>query len=149
MNECGVHEPTLGWSCALTMRGSVPTRPHFVLEANGKMRKNVNIVRVAPHLGGMMMSITVHTTIGRTGDILYAPVGTEEAVMMSVIGGCYFGLNAVGMRIWELLEHPRMIAELCAQLCEEFEVEAEACEVDVLKFVNELIANGIVHEAAA
>jgi hypothetical protein len=112
------------------------------------MRKNVNIVHLAPNLGGMM-SITLDTTLSRTGEILYAPVGTEEAVMMSVVAGRYYGLNAVGTRIWDLLERPMTIAELCAQLCEEFEVEAQTCEAEVLKFVNELIANGIVHEAAA
>ncbi len=97
----------------------------------------------------MPISITLDTAVSRTGETLYARVGTEEGVMMSVAAGRYYGLNAVAVRIWELLERPMTIAELCARLCEEFEVDARTCEAEVLKFVNELIDNGMVHAAAA
>jgi hypothetical protein len=95
------------------------------------------------------MSITLDTRLSRAGEILYAPVGTEEAVMMSVAASRYYGLNAVGKSIWELLEQPRTIAEICTRLCEEFEVDAQTCQAEVLKFVNDLIGSGIVHELAA
>ena len=95
------------------------------------------------------MSIGLHTTLSRNGDILNAPVGSEEAVMMDVTAGRYYGLNAVASRIWELLETPKTIAQLCAQICEEFEVDAQTCEAEVLKFVQDLINNRVVHEAAA
>lgn len=95
------------------------------------------------------MPITLDTTVSHSGETLYARVGKEEAVMMSVTAGRYYGLNAVAARIWELLERPMTIAELCARLCEEFEVDAQTCEAEVLKFVNDLIDNGIVHAAAA
>jgi Coenzyme PQQ synthesis protein D (PqqD) len=95
-----------------------------------------------------MMSIGPDTTVSRNGDILHASVGTEETVMMSVAAGRYYGLNAVGSRIWELLETQRTIAQLYAQICEEFEVDPQTCEAEVLKFVQDLINNGLVHEAA-
>ena len=95
------------------------------------------------------MSIGLDTILSRNDDILHASVGSEEAVMMSVTAGRYYGLNAVASRIWELLETPKTIAELCAQICEEFEVDAQTCEAEVLKFVQDLIDNGVVHEAAA
>ena len=96
-----------------------------------------------------MMSIGLDTILSRNDDILHASVGSEEAVMMSVTAGRYYGLNAVASRIWELLETPKTIAQLCAQICEEFEVDAQTCEAEVLKFVQDLIDNGVVHEAAA
>jgi hypothetical protein len=95
------------------------------------------------------MAITLETTLSRNSDILHAAVGTDEAVMMSIEVGRYYGLNAVASRIWELLETPKTVAQLCALLCEEFEVEARTCEAEVLKFASNLIDNGIVHEAAA
>jgi hypothetical protein len=95
------------------------------------------------------MSITLETTLSRNADILHASVGTEEGVMMSIEEGRYYGLNAVASRIWELLETPKTVAQLCALLCEEFEVEVRTCETDVLKFVQDLIDNRVVHEAAA
>jgi Coenzyme PQQ synthesis protein D (PqqD) len=95
------------------------------------------------------MSIGLDTILSRNDDILHASVGSEEAVMMSVTAGRYYGLNAVASRIWELLETPKTIAELCAQICEEFEVDAQTCEVEALKFVQDLVDNGVVHEVAA
>jgi hypothetical protein len=95
------------------------------------------------------MSIMLDTKLSRNGDILHAPVGTEEAVMLSISAGRYYGLNAVASRVWELLETPKTIAQLCAQICEEFEVDMQTCEAEVLKFVQVLIDNGIVNEAAA
>jgi hypothetical protein len=95
------------------------------------------------------MSTGLNTALSRNSDILYAPVGSEEMVMMSVTAGRYYGLNTVASRVWELLETPKTIAQLCAQICEEFEVDAQTCEAEVLKFVQDLIGNGIVHEAAA
>jgi Coenzyme PQQ synthesis protein D (PqqD) len=97
----------------------------------------------------LSISITLDTVVSRAGETLYARAGTDEAVMMSVAAGRYYGLNAVASRIWELLERPMAIAELCARLCEEFEVEAMTCEAEALNFVNELIDNGMVHAAAA
>ena len=95
------------------------------------------------------MSITLETVLSRNNDILHAPVNPEEAVMLSISAGRYYGLNAVAARIWELLETPKTTAELCTRLCAEFEVEAPACEHDVLKFVDQLVANRIVDAAPA
>jgi hypothetical protein len=94
------------------------------------------------------MSITLETALSRNENILHAPVGTEEVVMMSVEAGRYYGLNAVASRIWELLEKPMTVAQVCARLCDEFEVDAQTCEAEVLKFISDLMDNGIVHEGA-
>jgi Coenzyme PQQ synthesis protein D (PqqD) len=107
--------------------------------------KYVTVAGVASDLGGTPISITLHTALSRNDQILCAPIGTEEAVMLSVTAGSYYGLNAVAVRIWKLLERPKTIAELCARLREEFEVDALTCEADVLEFVKDLIDNGIVH----
>jgi len=91
------------------------------------------------------MSIGMNTIFRRNVDLLYAPVGTEQAVMMSIDAGLYYGLNAVGTRIWELLETPHTIEQLCLQVCEEFDVDARTCEAAVLKFMEQLVENKIVH----
>jgi hypothetical protein len=65
--------------------------------------------------------------------------------MMSLENYRYFGLNAVGVRIWELLENPATVAGLSAKICEEFEVDPQTCETAVLHFAEDLARNGIVH----
>ena len=95
------------------------------------------------------MAITIDTTLSRNGEILYASVGTEDAVMLNVAAGNYYGLNSVAARIWELLERPMSVSGLCAQLCDEFEVDKQTCEAAVLTFANEIINNGIAYASAA
>lgn len=85
----------------------------------------------------------------RNPDLLCAPVGEGGAVMLSVATGLYFGLDPVGLRIWELLEAPRAIGELRDRLLEEFDVDAAACEADLKRFVDEMLDNGVVTADAA
>jgi hypothetical protein len=91
------------------------------------------------------MTITRDTRVTRAADVLFAQVGSDEGVMLSVEQGCYYGLNPVAARICELLETARTVAEITAQVCEEFEVDSNTAETAVLEFVAKLAANGIVH----
>ncbi|GIJ46755.1 hypothetical protein Val02_36410 [Virgisporangium aliadipatigenens] len=76
-------------------------------------------------------------TIVRADAPLTADVG-DELVMLSPEHGEYFGLNAVGTRIWELIAEPRALSELCARLADEFEVDDETCRAEVLEFLRQL-----------
>lgn len=85
----------------------------------------------------------------RNDKIIHAPVGPEQLVMLSVDAGRYYSVNAVGRRVWELLEEPKSIAELRAAICAEFDVDEAVCEADVVKFIGEMIKNGMVYAAGA
>lgn len=77
----------------------------------------------------------------RTGDWITAKVG-DELVMMSAENGRYLGLNEVGSRVWELIEAPRELVDLCGVLELEFDVTPEVCRAEVEAFLNELVSNG-------
>jgi hypothetical protein len=94
------------------------------------------------------MSITMRTRVIRSNGILHAPIDVSESVMISIDLGRYYRLNAVGARIVDLLDTPQTIAALCQRICEEFEVDARSCEVDMLKFTSSLIDRGVVVVAA-
>jgi Coenzyme PQQ synthesis protein D (PqqD) len=88
-------------------------------------------------------SIGLDSVVVRNREPVTADVdGT--AVMMSLLQGKYYGLDAVGTRIWELIEQPISARQLCDRLMEEFAVDAETCERDVLDFVRELAAEKLV-----
>ncbi len=75
------------------------------------------------------------------------PVSVEverSVVMMSLDLGKYFGLNEVGSRIWELLERPRPMADLCAVLQQEFDVDPDACHAEVSEFLLALANEGLI-----
>ena len=94
------------------------------------------------------MAIDRDTLLSRNAAILDAPLGDEEIVMMNVDMNSYYALNPVASRIWQLLETPRTIGQLCARIRDEFEVEPDHCEADVREFANQLLANGAVYASA-
>ncbi len=81
--------------------------------------------------------------VRKQGDWLAAKVG-DELVMMSAEQGNYIGLSDVGSRIWELIETPRNIDDVCAQLLNEFDVTPEICRAEVETFLNELVKHGAI-----
>ena len=67
-----------------------------------------------------------------------------ETVMMSVKNGKYYGMDAIGSRVWALIKQPQPVAELCDILLTEFKVDREQCERDVLVFLNKLAEDNLV-----
>lgn len=79
----------------------------------------------------------------RRGQWLTATIGTE-CVMMSVERGSYLSLSRVGTRIWELIEQPITVPDLCDRLGEEFDVPPETCRAEVDVFLADLEKHGAV-----
>ena len=64
----------------------------------------------------------------------------DEAVLLDLKSGIYFGLNGVGARTWELiLEHGRL-SEVRDALLREYEVDRNSVERDLLALAAELVA---------
>jgi len=68
----------------------------------------------------------------------------NETVMMSIENGEYYGINPIGSRIWELLDRPAAIADLCESLMEEYDVSAEDCRRDVAEFIGKLLDKDLI-----
>jgi hypothetical protein len=92
------------------------------------------------------MAIESISTVVRTAGIMTAPVDTE-IVLLNMTGNNYISLDAIGRRIWELLEEPVVVDELCRQLGTEFEATQEEIRSDVLPFLTELEREGLVRVA--
>jgi Coenzyme PQQ synthesis protein D (PqqD) len=85
--------------------------------------------------------------IKRQDGWLAAQVG-DELVMMSVESGVYIGLNDIGSRVWDLIETPRDLNEICSALSEEFETTPETCRPEVEAFLAQLEERGAVIRGA-
>lgn len=68
----------------------------------------------------------------------------DEAAILDLKSDVYFGLNAVGARIWQLIQEPRMVSEVCSILLEEYDVEPERCRHDLVALLQELAAHGLI-----
>lgn len=70
----------------------------------------------------------------------------DELVTMDIEKGKYFSLNPVATQIWELLEQPLGLQELCNLLMEEYDVEPEQCLVETKECLVKLIEIGLITE---
>ncbi|MGH9348000.1 MAG: PqqD family protein [Vicinamibacterales bacterium] len=68
----------------------------------------------------------------------------DDAVILDLNSGMYFGLNAVGARVWALLEHPRQVAEIRSVILDEFDVDHATCERDLLALLEELSGKALI-----
>jgi hypothetical protein len=70
----------------------------------------------------------------------------DELVMMDIEKGKYFSLNPVATTIWELLEVPLDVNELCSLLMENYEVDIEQCRREVVEHLAEMGKLGLILE---
>ena len=67
-----------------------------------------------------------------------------EAAILNVKSGIYFGLDPVGALIWNLLQKPQKVDAICGKVVDEYDVEPERCEQDLLGLLEELLAEGLI-----
>lgn len=94
-----------------------------------------------------MSGVTNDRRLVRSQETLAAVVD-GDTVMFSPQRDTYFGLDPIGGRVWELLEQPRSLDELCAVLCDEYDVDADICRTDVGALIDEMREAGLVRDAA-
>ncbi len=89
------------------------------------------------------MEINSESVISKNPQIISSKMD-DEVVMMSVEKGNYYGLNRVGSEIWEKLTEPVTVAGLCDKLMQEFNVEKEQCEREVITYLDKLVSEGLI-----
>lgn len=67
-----------------------------------------------------------------------------EKVMLDIASGKYYNLGAVGGAIWDLLEQPMTVKQLVDELVKQYDVEQAVCEEQVLAFLEQLSAEGLI-----
>jgi hypothetical protein len=67
-----------------------------------------------------------------------------ESAILDLKSGQYYGLNPIGTRIWALIQKPTPVADILATLLNEYEVDAERCERDLLMLLGQLEKKGLV-----
>lgn len=81
--------------------------------------------------------------------VLGAGIGADEVALLNTSRGKYYGLSGPGNRIWELLETPRTVDEICTALVNEFEVDRDRCERETRALIADLLAENLIVRSAA
>lgn len=72
-----------------------------------------------------------------------------EIVMLDPATSRYFGLADTGARIWELLVAPHDVESLVAALTAEYDVDDDTCRAEVTRFLDTLVAAGLISAEGA
>jgi hypothetical protein len=71
-------------------------------------------------------------------DVLFQRLG-DETVLLNLRTEQYYGLDAVGSRIWQLLEKDGSAEQAIARMLVEYEVDESVLREDVRRIINELL----------
>jgi hypothetical protein len=85
----------------------------------------------------------IETRISIPNDVLFQNLD-GEAVLLNLQSGKYFGLDPVGTRVWNLLVEYGTLPTTYQTLLEEYEVDAERLQSDLLALVDQLNAHGLI-----
>lgn len=89
-------------------------------------------------------SISLHSVVVASSEQISADLG-DEALILGVKTGSYYGFDQVGLFIWNLLQAPRLVSDIRDAILEEYEVKREECEQDLLAFLDELAAKFLIN----
>ena len=72
-----------------------------------------------------------------------------EAVILGLDSGQYYSLNDVGTRIWDLVQEPKAVLDVRDAILDEYEVEPERCEKELLDILKDMASEGLIEVKGA
>ncbi len=90
-----------------------------------------------------MPRIGIDSRLRCAPDVLFRSLD-GEAVLLDLASGTYFGLDAVGTRIWELLDQRQPLAAILDAILDEYDVEEQRARADLFELVEGLLAKGLI-----
>jgi hypothetical protein len=67
-----------------------------------------------------------------------------ETVILDLESECYFGLDTVGTRIWQLIQQGDSVLSIYNTLLDEYEVEAAQLQADLEALLTDACARGLI-----
>jgi len=90
-----------------------------------------------------MGDLSPQSIVVASSDQVSCPLG-EESAILNLKNSVYYGVNPVAASVWKLLGQPRSVGELRDALLEEYEVEPERCEQDLMTLLYKLKDEGLI-----
>lgn len=89
------------------------------------------------------MTVALDQIVRVPDDVLFREL-QGEAVILNLASSTYFGLDAVGTRIWQLCEAHGSLQTVLDAMQREFDAPDETLQSDLLTFVDELLSRGLL-----
>jgi hypothetical protein len=91
-----------------------------------------------------MLNVGIETVVCASKQQVFCNVA-EEAVLLSMEDGAYYGLNDVAASIWRQIQEPRSVGQIRDALLTEYcDIDESECESTVSAFLSEMISLRLV-----
>ena len=94
------------------------------------------------------MSISFDWKVRVPDDVLVSQLD-GESVLLKLKSECYFGLDEIGTRIWELLLSSDSIQSAYEALVAEYDVDPDKVRADLTELLDSLVQQGLIEVASA
>lgn len=88
------------------------------------------------------MDLALTDSIAIHDDTLFRELD-EEAVLLNLKTGIYFGLNPVATRMWQLIAEHGSLTRVFETMLSEYEIDGAVLEKDLLELGRQLCADGL------
>jgi hypothetical protein len=68
----------------------------------------------------------------------------DEAAILNLTSGIYYGLDRVGVSIWRLVQRPISFSEIQTQLLSEYDAAPEQIKKDLTQLLEKMAAEGLI-----
>src|SRR5260221_12325129 len=95
-----------------------------------------------------MTLMSLDTSLVVPDDVIFRELD-GEAIILNLSTGTYFGLDAIGARMWMLFARSEPLERVVGALADEYDVDRATLERDVIDLVSELMTKGLVQTKTA
>ena len=92
-------------------------------------------------------ALELSTIVQRVPHVTFEVFDDEMLAIDSVSGYCY-SLNEVAGRVWQLIETPAALHDVCRQLSPQYAVDPATFQQDVVELVQQLLDYGLLRVVA-
>ena len=75
--------------------------------------------------------LSLQSIVVATSEQVSCPLGDESAIL-NLKNSIYYGANPVASSVWKLIQQPKCVADLRDALVDEYDVEPERCEHELV-----------------
>jgi hypothetical protein len=76
--------------------------------------------------------------------VLWRDLG-DEALLLDLVSEEYIGLDTVASRFWQLVSGGALLTDAVAAVIDEFDADEAVVRHDLVAFVDDLVAKGLLH----
>ncbi|HOI39806.1 MAG TPA: PqqD family peptide modification chaperone [Methanobacterium sp.] len=91
----------------------------------------------------MKIELTLDSTVQIDNEVVSCDL-VDEAAILNMKDGVYYGLNSVGARIWNLIQKPMKVSDILDTLLDEYDVEKDVCMTDLMELLGQLLEKELV-----